>query len=76
MCLCFWSVAHGCSEDARDFLRRVYEFLFDLPIIVAGFEDVYSVIVYCSAVSQDFVPGVDHVNVIVLIERGPRRHCI
>jgi predicted nucleotidyltransferase len=61
------------GEDVKDFLRRVYEFLSELPNIVVS-EDICSVIVFGSAARpSDFVPGVSDVDVLVLVRRDPRR---
>jgi predicted nucleotidyltransferase len=61
------------GEDVKNFLRRVYEFLSELPNIIVS-EDVCSVIVFGSAARpSDFVPGVSDIDVLVLVRKAPKR---
>jgi predicted nucleotidyltransferase len=60
-------------EDVKGFLRRVYEFLSELPSIIVS-EDICSVIVFGSAARlSDFVSGVSDVDVLVLVRREPKK---
>ncbi|MCC6047513.1 MAG: nucleotidyltransferase domain-containing protein [Desulfurococcaceae archaeon] len=61
------------GEDVKSFLRRVYEFLSELPNIIAS-EDVCSIVVFGSAARpSDFAPGVSDIDVLVLVRKAPKR---